>query len=70
VAAVKKGLVAAKGRALDRISAGAANWQASAWFLERRWPEQWGGEKQLLREAKKLLAERAGAPPERPGERR
>jgi transposase len=33
---------AAESNALGRIRTGEPNWQANAWFLERRFPQRWG----------------------------
>lgn len=41
--AVKKGLAESELAAVSNIKrAGRKNWTASAWLLERRWPERWG----------------------------
>jgi transposase len=41
----------AEAEAVERIrSAAAKNWTAAAWWLERKFPESWGKEAELLRE--------------------
>ena len=67
--AVKKAEASAEKLHLDRITAaGATTWQASAWVLERKWPERWGsfrGEFQRFkREVLRQLAGDGGAGPQ------
>ncbi len=41
--AIERSLAQAEVHAVLEIrKAGAKNWQAAAWYLERRWPERWG----------------------------
>lgn len=66
--AVKKALAESQGGYVELIAAAATQqWQAAAWTLERRWPEQWGGNKAELRELRKqlaaILAAKQGAAP-------
>lgn len=51
VAAVKKAERDAEAEAVKEIRlAGKKNWTAYAWWLERKFPESWGKDTELLRE--------------------
>jgi hypothetical protein len=54
-AALKKAERKAEGRMVGVIrKAGRTNWTAAAWYLERKFPESWGKDTEILRE---MLAE-------------
>jgi transposase len=63
---IKKGLSVAKNHLVEKIMATEA-WQAWAWVLERRWPEEWGSQVQkindLTRRINKLEKDAGGANP-------
>jgi hypothetical protein len=54
-------------RAVEQVRlAGAKSWQALAWWLERKHPEEWSADREVLRELKRFLKERRDHGPARP----
>ena len=45
--AVKKAMAEAEIKILAKIQRKVSNWQALAWFLERRYPNKWGNKTRL-----------------------
>lgn len=50
VAAVDEATAHAESKAIAYVLSGEHNWQARAWYLERRMPDKWGRERKVMHE--------------------
>lgn len=56
--AVKKAESELMFQCLQTVRGGAKGWQSCAWILERKWPELWSTDRELLSELKQFLKQR------------